>query len=379
MTERKLLGYGSWKGHPKGEFEITPENIDAAIAYFNRRNVRIPVNYEHDRKRSAGWIVSVSKKDDGMYGFVDYTSQATDDIKDSQYPYISPELLFGVPDEVTGEPVSLQIVGQAITKTPFMHDLGETILNHKDAVVLCSYDIDNNEVTLIKGEPMQELVDKINAALEALGMEPIADPLQAIAKIEEFGKAAKGLLAAMPAGEGGAPPSPEAATEALPEMVANSKVAIELSKALDCKPDELKGKLEKLQKPPTKKEDKEVTELSKKVEDQGAEILKLNKDLKESRYEAFLVLNAKKITPAIIKEGAIKKDFMENEKFIVRFYKTAPDIITDATAILNQKPETATELEKEAAKKAGLSLEDYLQGSGPDGANYFANKKNGGD
>ena len=378
MTERKLLGYGSWKGHPKGPFEITPENIDAAIAYFNRRNVRIPVNYEHDRKRSAGWIVSVSKKDDGMYGFVDYTSQATDDIKDSQYPYISPELLFGVPDEVTGEPVSLQIVGQAITKTPFMHDLGETILNHKDAVVLCSYDIDNNEVKLIKGEPMQELVDKINAALEALGMEPIADPLQAIAKIEEFGKAAKGLLAAMPTGEGGAPPSPEAATEALPELVANSKVATELSKTLDCKPGELKSKLDELQKSKPK-EEKEVTELSKKVDDQGAEILNLNKELKESRYEAFLILNSKKITPAMQKEGTIKEQFMENEKFVVNFYKTAPNIITDARSVLNEESTTLTELEKTAAKAAGLSDEDYLKGSGPEGANYFANKKNGGE
>ena len=368
-TLRKILGLGTWKGHPKGPFAITPELINAAYDYFTARKVKIPANYEHDRSQTAGWIASVTKKPDGLYGEVEYTSKATDDIKDEQYPYVSPELLFDTPDEITGENIPLQVVGLAITKMPFMQDLGETVLNSK-AVVLCSFDIDGNEITnqQIEGNSMdpKEILAKM---IVAAGLPPETPPEQ----LEAFIKKLREFLSMVPA-EGGAPATPDEAAAVMPEMVANHKAIIELAKQVKCKPAELKTKIEELMTKPDA--NPETVELSKKLEDQSTQIVNLQKEAKQSRLELFLSKNANKITPAMKKD--VETQFMENEPFITKFYDGLPGVISAPVVLSKRTPENAEPEEKAMAEALGLSLEDYLHGSGPDGQKYFANKKNGG-
>ena len=99
---------------------------DAVIHAFQSAKVDLPIDYEHqvDTKSgersgpvpAAGWIKELAARADGLWGRVEWTGKASDLIRNREYRYISPSMLF---HEKTREVVKLQ--GAGLVHRPALH------------------------------------------------------------------------------------------------------------------------------------------------------------------------------------------------------------------------------------------------------------------
>ncbi len=130
---------GTWLGHPTGQAEvITANELAAAVAYYERNyaahDTDLVIDYHHASvgpaqgsggAPAAGWITNLVLRanDAELWGSVLWTAAARDVIGKREYRYLSPALLFGAPDPVTGNAVPMRIHSVALTNTPFMTEL----------------------------------------------------------------------------------------------------------------------------------------------------------------------------------------------------------------------------------------------------------------
>jgi phage I-like protein len=129
----ELLQTGMWDTPYHGMFMITDDDLQAYVQNWNdglRKG--LPIDYEHDDDGgAAGWITSLyiapSSKGDGsnaLWGNVDWTPEASQQISDGVYKYFSPEFWPDCyPDPETGDLFDNVFIGGGLTNRPLFKNL----------------------------------------------------------------------------------------------------------------------------------------------------------------------------------------------------------------------------------------------------------------
>lgn len=189
----KLAVVGSWQGHKNGSFEITNADIEKMKINFDRRQVDLVVDYEHQtlgggEAPASGWVKELYIADDGsLIGKVEWTKKATEYIKNGEYKYISPVFSFGAINEKTGAYQGATLHSASLTNTPFLDELGEVVANkqttnegasmtekeYQEAIAAKDEEISNlkktNEELIVNSSKKDELIanSKVEAALSS--------------------------------------------------------------------------------------------------------------------------------------------------------------------------------------------------------------------
>lgn len=355
-----LVPYGQWKGHHAGEQTYGPAECAAMVAYFNAtagaNGKAVVVDYGHQSLEdyeapAAGWIWSLEldEKADppGIYGEVEWTERAAAAIRGNEYRYISPVIVEGTPDPVTGEPVPMQLFNAALTNIPFMADKMNAVTASMEAkghrLYLNSIQLSHTpHITPNEGGPIVDPQKMMDDVKTALGLDPGASPddvLGFIKKLVEFMSLAPGA----PAGGAPAPDALPDMTAQMQQTVANAKSFGEIVAHLECKPDEAV---------------KRVMLLNTKADvnsDAAKELAALQAKVAKMEADQFYAENSNRIPPA-------KKD-----KILALFAKdpdTAREFVAEMTPIDKVAPRpgapaaTGERQYTEFDRKLGLSPED---------------------
>lgn len=129
---------GHWKGHPAGEFEMTPTTFSEIVRNFEQRGLPIPFDFEHASEQdptkgsipekgapAQGWIHRLENRgDDGLWGLVEWIDDyVRDGIRQGRFCYLSPAIRFGSRSPTTGQPIGARMTSCAITNAPFLQGL----------------------------------------------------------------------------------------------------------------------------------------------------------------------------------------------------------------------------------------------------------------
>jgi phage I-like protein len=169
--------------HPVyGEINFTNERLKgfAESVVKKVRGIDPDIDYDHKARsgEAAGWVKNAEVRDDGLYLFVEWTTDAVQKIKSKAYRYFSPEFLDEWTDPKTTTVIPDVIAGGAITNRPFLKDLAPLNLSE-----MLNPDEDPEE----EGNKMDP-----KKFAELLGLAEGASEEDMLAKIKEFkDKAAK--------------------------------------------------------------------------------------------------------------------------------------------------------------------------------------------
>lgn len=128
---------GTFKGHSAAEngFTMNSGTWAEIISNFERtKNRAIPVDFEHASEQpptsgniprmgapAQGWITKLTVREDGnLWGLVKWGNLAREYIKNQQYKFLSPAIVFGAKDRVTGKPIGARLSSVALTNNPFL-------------------------------------------------------------------------------------------------------------------------------------------------------------------------------------------------------------------------------------------------------------------
>lgn len=140
---------GKFRGHSAGHFEMNAAVFAQIIANFNARaNKLIPVDFEHASEQHAaegtiphsgapaqGWITQLEQRADGnLWGLVEWLPLAKKYIKSKQYRYLSPAIVFGAKDRVSGKPIGAYLSSVALTNNPFLDGMQPVAAKNKPSV-----------------------------------------------------------------------------------------------------------------------------------------------------------------------------------------------------------------------------------------------------
>ncbi len=119
---------GDWTWTDYGRVQITKDDLTLIKASFdeNARKQALPIiNEDHDRSRRIGTVAAVEWfGEDALRVVPDYNPVGSDLVKNDQYGYCSPELLFDYVDAETGAQHPAVLSGLALTNKPRMKSLG---------------------------------------------------------------------------------------------------------------------------------------------------------------------------------------------------------------------------------------------------------------
>ncbi|MDD4995826.1 MAG: phage protease, partial [Patescibacteria group bacterium] len=119
-VEIQIAPVGKWKHPTYGDIEITEDHCKQAADYFSTVGAEVQMNYEHQRGAASGWIKRLTHKaGKGLFGLVKFTKKCAEMVRDGEYKYISPELIFNGKDKKSGSPVPVRVYGAAVTNTPY--------------------------------------------------------------------------------------------------------------------------------------------------------------------------------------------------------------------------------------------------------------------
>lgn len=138
-----LLSEGEWKGYGKRSFEITREHMESIVAQAQGQRSDIFVDWDHayledPQAPASGWLkplsISIEERGGtlGLWGDVEWLSDAAESIRRRAHKYFSAVLAFGRKDRKTAEPVLAELVGGALTNRPFIDGLEEVALSDRD-------------------------------------------------------------------------------------------------------------------------------------------------------------------------------------------------------------------------------------------------------
>jgi len=134
LYKHKVVVCGDWKGHPKGPFKVTDDNLNTLLENFKASELDVVVDYEHAtlyafEAPAAGWIKELLLENGEIFAMIDWNSKALEQIDQKDYRYLSPVLDFHTVDQVSGEEIGLTLHSVALTNTPFLEELGELKAN----------------------------------------------------------------------------------------------------------------------------------------------------------------------------------------------------------------------------------------------------------
>lgn len=166
------LPLGSYKHPVFGTLDITKDRAKRfAESVVNKvRGIDPSVNYDHNNAaEAAGWVKNAEARSDGVWLFVEWTTNAVTKIKEKAYRYFSAEF--------TDEWVDSQdkafmdvIVGGALTNRPFMKNL--VPINLTEATVDNAFElvaaIQGKNVDSLKGGKTKMEKEELDALVEEL-------------------------------------------------------------------------------------------------------------------------------------------------------------------------------------------------------------------
>lgn len=119
---------GEYKGHPAGEFEITPKVLAQCVKNFEAQSNPIPLDYEHQsvgfgEAPAAGWVQEVRASGSDLYARVEFTARAAERIRAGEYRYCSIVLMTETIDRESGDDIGASLHSIALTNTPFIDGL----------------------------------------------------------------------------------------------------------------------------------------------------------------------------------------------------------------------------------------------------------------
>jgi len=144
VSEIQLFKLGTFEHWSGEEFVVDQKFMDSMIANFNSMKSKskdekiVPMDYNHgslaygaQEAKSAGWVLDVFKKEDGLYAKVEWTQEAADYIKKGEYRYISPEFSIDVTDEYGDDIDGAFLYAAALTNRPFLKGMAPVTLSAK--------------------------------------------------------------------------------------------------------------------------------------------------------------------------------------------------------------------------------------------------------
>lgn len=168
----KAWRYSSWE-HPKyGKVEITPETGQQFKQHYDAGTLGRDhlVNYDHGIDaakggKSAGAILEIDPREDGIYYKVEFTENALAEIQAGEWKYLSPEYNDLYIDRETDEVFENVPSDLALTNTPFFK--GMPPLNFSDVFG----DIEKKKVDPPKGgnkvdDTLKKFAEKLGITLE---------------------------------------------------------------------------------------------------------------------------------------------------------------------------------------------------------------------
>lgn len=135
LVWNQLTKLGSFRGHPAGPFEITPQINQEIMRNFRAtHNQKIPIDFEHASEQdpaagsipsegapAQGWIHDLDERGPaGLWGLVEWLEPLRGYIKAGKYKFFSPAIRFGAKDRVTGQPIGARMTSGAATNSPFL-------------------------------------------------------------------------------------------------------------------------------------------------------------------------------------------------------------------------------------------------------------------
>jgi phage I-like protein len=114
--------------HPGG-IELNDPFFEGMQTSFTARGLDIQVDYNHasagaksvEDGAAAGWITSLSSKEDGLYAKIEWNEDGLKAIRSKKYRYLSPEFALGSFSRETGEVTNLpRLNAVALTNRPYL-------------------------------------------------------------------------------------------------------------------------------------------------------------------------------------------------------------------------------------------------------------------
>src|SRR5580765_5341440 len=130
-----ILPYGEFYHPIFGDINVTEERVDHFIANFKEgvRGIQLDIDYAHKGDvakgdKAAGWIQELEKRADGLWGSVEWTSEALQEIQDGAWKYMSAEYVdsYCSAKKTEGEDPKCWddvLLGAALTNRPYMKEL----------------------------------------------------------------------------------------------------------------------------------------------------------------------------------------------------------------------------------------------------------------
>lgn len=154
----QLSKTGDFKSKRYGSFSITSEHIDKMVENRSKSVNDPPVDYHHlslsavlpDQAVAAGWIKAVEKREDNsLWGTVEWTPKAAQHIRDGEFKYISPVILWDGKDE-TGKSMGATLMSAALTIYPFLQGMAPVALDQllAEKIVLADLSIDQRRARI---------------------------------------------------------------------------------------------------------------------------------------------------------------------------------------------------------------------------------------
>jgi len=136
IAEVPVLAAGKYHDPRYGDFEITPQNLDEAVANFKSGGREIALDYAHateggnasaqDQATAAGWIFSLVRRGPRhLVGLARLTKRAREMAEAEEIKYTSPvysEKARAKSGANAGKPVGLRLKSVAFTPIPFLDD-----------------------------------------------------------------------------------------------------------------------------------------------------------------------------------------------------------------------------------------------------------------
>lgn len=130
----QLAVKGAWKGHPQGPFVIDSQTLSDIVRNFNAtQNRDVPIDYEHASEQdptsgsipqggavATGHIKALEIRNGELWGLVEWTDKAKEQIRAGEYKYFSPAIRFNAKDRVTGARIGAVLSSGALTNKPFL-------------------------------------------------------------------------------------------------------------------------------------------------------------------------------------------------------------------------------------------------------------------
>lgn len=149
----QLATSGTFAGHRAGPFELNAKVFREILANFKAtKNRRVPWDYEHASEQdptegslpvtgapAPAWVVDMEIRGGNLWGLVEWGKQLRQQVRDGEYRFLSPAIVFNSVDRVSGKPIGARLSSVAATNKPFldgMQPLAATEANSATAPVV---------------------------------------------------------------------------------------------------------------------------------------------------------------------------------------------------------------------------------------------------